>query len=88
MRTVTRLLVPALIVATGVVGFASVSGGSVPTGTPLPISSFHQMVVDATHGHIFFSQGNSSQNGILVTDLSGQVVTTITGQNGVHGIAL
>jgi hypothetical protein len=54
----------------------------------LPISSYYQMVVDAAHGHIFISQGSSSQDGILVTDLSGQVVTTITGQSSVTGIAL
>ena len=54
----------------------------------LPISSYYQMVVDAAHGHIFISQGSSSQDGILVTDLSGQVITTITGQSGVVGIAL
>ena len=44
--------------------------------------------MDATHGHIFISQGSSSQDGILVTDLSGQVVTTITGQSSVTGLAL
>jgi hypothetical protein len=54
----------------------------------LPISSYFQMVVDAGHGHIFISQGSSSQDGILVTDLSGQVITTITGQTSVTGIAL
>lgn len=58
------------------------------TTTSLPIASYYQMVADASHGHIFISQGSSSQNGILVTDLTGQVITTITGQNGVKGIAL
>jgi ribosomal protein S11 len=46
------------------------------------------MAVDAAHGHIFISQGSSGENGILVTDLTGQVVTTITGQAGVVGITL
>jgi streptogramin lyase len=54
----------------------------------LPISSYYQMMVDAAHGHILISQGSSSQNGILVTDLSGQVITTITGQSGVAGMVL
>jgi hypothetical protein len=91
VRKIVKLVVPALIGATGLLGF--VPGGSAqaaPAASPasLPISSYYQMAVDAAHGHIFFSQGNSSQNGILVTDLTGQVVTTITGQTGVKGIAL
>ncbi len=54
----------------------------------LPISSFYQMAVDVAHGHLFISQGNAAQNSILVTNLSGQEVATITGQDGVMGIAL
>ncbi len=46
------------------------------------------MAVDAVHGHIFISQGSTSQNGILVTDLTGKVITTIGGQTGSMGIAL
>jgi YVTN family beta-propeller protein len=64
------------------------SAASAAAPVSLPIGSYYQMVVDAAHGQIFISQGSSSQNGILVTDLSGQVITTITGQSGVVGIAL
>jgi hypothetical protein len=87
-------LKPVLLAVAGMiisVGFL-VAGGSQPASAAapvtLPISSFYQMVVDAANGHIFISQGSSSQDGILVTDLSGQVVTTITGQDDVTGIAL
>jgi len=52
----------------------------------LPISSFHQMAVDAAHGQIFIS--SPAQDEILVTNLSGQEITTIAGQTGVTGIAL
>jgi YVTN family beta-propeller protein len=46
------------------------------------------MAVDTAHGHIFFSQGSASENSILVTSLTGQTMTSITGQDGVMGIAL
>ncbi len=85
---------PVLLAAAGMVVSAGVllAGSNQPASAAapvsLPISSYYQMVVDAAHGHIFISQGSSSQDGILVTDLSGQVVTTITGQSSVAGIAL
>src|SRR5215469_12195176 len=88
MRKILRLIVPGLLGAAGLIGLAPASSSYASTGTLLPISSYYQMVVDPAHGHIFISQGSSSQNGILVTDLTGQVVTTITGQTGVRGIAL
>ncbi len=45
-------------------------------------------MADTAHGHLFISQGSSSQNHILVTNLTGQQVATIAGQNGVTGLAL
>ena len=60
----------------------------------LPITNFHQVVVDAVHGHLFFTQGYGSidgftqHNAITVTNLSGQLVATIGGQDNVQGIAL
>src|ERR1700722_14620083 len=77
-----------VIVSIGFLVAGSNQPASAPAPVPLPISSYYQMVVDAAHGHIFISQGSSSQDGILVTDLSGQVITTITGQSGVVGITL
>lgn len=53
----------------------------------LPLSHYAHMVVDATHRHLFFSQGAGSA-GILVTDLSGTPVTTITDEAGANGLAL
>jgi len=77
-----------MTVSAGLVLAGSNQPASAAAPVSLPISSYYQMVVDAAHGHIFISQGSSSQDGILVTDLSGQVVTTITGQSSVVGIAL
>ena len=77
---------PVLLAAAGMIASAGLllAGSNQPASAAapvsLPISSYYQMVVDAAHGHIFISQGSSGQNGILVTDLAGQVVTTITGQ--------
>ncbi|MGW5279257.1 hypothetical protein ACWERI_07325 [Streptomyces collinus] len=53
----------------------------------LPLSHYAHLLVDAAHGHLFFSQGAGS-TGILVTDLSGTPVTTITGEQGATGLAL
>ena len=58
------------------------------TGATLPITSFHQIVADPASGYLFISQGSSSVNEILVTNLAGQEVGTISGQDGVMGIAL
>jgi hypothetical protein len=91
MRNRIRLLllaVAGMIVSAGLLAAGSDQPASAAAPVSLPISSYYQMVVDAAHGHIFISQGSSSQDGILVTDLNGQVVTTITGQSGVFGIAL
>jgi YVTN family beta-propeller protein len=60
----------------------------------LPITNFHQFVVDAVHGHLFFTEGYggidhfTQHNAISVTNLSGQLVATIGGQDNVQGIAL
>ena len=88
MSKFTKLAIPAVLGATCILGLAPASSSYASTGTVLPISSYYQMAMDAAHGHIFISEGSSSQNGILVTDLTGQAVTTITGQTGVMGLAL
>lgn len=72
---------------------AAAVAGTAPAGT-LPITNFHQLVVDAAHRHIFFTQGFGSidnftkHNAITVTNLSGKLVATIGGQDDVRGIAL
>jgi hypothetical protein len=88
VRYVSR--VTAVLVAAGACVLAILPAGTslADSSATLPITSFGQMVVDTAHGHIFFSQGSASENSILVTTLTGQTVTTISGQDGVMGIAL
>ncbi|WP_333777731.1 hypothetical protein [Streptomyces sp. IBSBF 3136] len=83
-----------LTAATSVV--AALTTAAVGLGAPaaladgaaaLPLSHYAHLLVDAAHGHLFFSQGAGS-TGILVTDLSGTPVTTITGEQGATGLAL
>jgi YVTN family beta-propeller protein len=64
------------------------NGARADTAATLPISAYYQMVVDSTNDHLFFSQGSSTGNSILVTDFAGNTVATISGQNGVMGIAI
>jgi hypothetical protein len=64
------------------------AGAVASTRMSLPITSFYQIVADTAHGHLFISEGSSSINHILVTDLTGKQVATIDSQNGVMGIAL
>lgn len=84
MHNRSKTVVSALILTPGLL---PASGAYADTSAPLPITSFHQIVADATHGHLFISQG-SSRNEIIVTNLAGQEVATIAGQDGVTGIAL
>jgi YVTN family beta-propeller protein len=67
---------------------ATLGTAATATATALPLTSYYQMAVDSVHDHLFFSQGSSSENSILVTDFSGNTVATITGQTGVMGITL
>ncbi|MFD4878452.1 YncE family protein [Streptomyces sp. NPDC058420] len=53
----------------------------------LPLSHYAHMLVDTAHQHLFFSQGAGS-TGIVVTDLAGNPVTTLTGEQGATGLAL
>jgi len=89
MRHRAKLRVASIITSLGA-GALLVLPSAARASTPvsLPITSFYQIVADTAHGHLFISEGSSSINHILVTDLTGQQVTTIAGQNGVMGINL
>jgi hypothetical protein len=79
---------PVMSMVLGVVGLLPASGAHADTTTALKITSFYQIVADTAHSHLFISQGSSSQNHIIVTNLAGKQVATIGGQDGVMGIAL
>lgn len=82
-----RVLIPALTLALSVLGLLPASSAHADTTTSLPNTGFYQIVADTAHSHLFLSQG-SGKNGIIVTGLAGQQVTTIAGQDGVKGLAL
>ena len=73
---------------------SSASAAATPVTKSLPITSLYQVAVDNAHSHLFFSEGRApgsfttAVNSILVTDLSGNTVTSINGMTGVAGIAL
>jgi Carboxypeptidase regulatory-like domain len=83
-----RLLIPGLMLAFSVPGILTAASAQAATATALPITSFYQIVADTSHSHLFISQGSSSENEILVTNLAGQPVGSIAGQDGVMGLAL
>ncbi|MGI5149608.1 YncE family protein [Plantactinospora sp. CA-294935] len=53
----------------------------------LPLPNYGDIVVDDVHDRVFVS-GGPTTNGIVVTDFSGRVKKTITGQPGATGLAL
>jgi sugar lactone lactonase YvrE len=71
---------------TATVGLAGSAAWADSTAA-LPLSHYAHMLVDTAHQHIFFSQGAGS-TGIVVTDLAGTPVTTLTGEQGATGLAL
>ena len=93
MRFKGLSLLPAIIAAVGLVALPT-SSASADVVTTLPLPNVYQMVVDSAHGHLFFSEGTplgidtAGASAILVTDLDGNPVETITGQDGVKGLAL
>jgi YVTN family beta-propeller protein len=88
VRNFTKRLIPAAVVVLGTLGALPTGVAQAAASTTLPITSFYQIVADSAHGHLFISRGSSSLNEIIVANLAGKEVTTITGQNGVMGIAL
>jgi hypothetical protein len=65
-----------LSLAVGVAGLLWAGTAHADTAA-LQITSFYQIVADTAHNHLFISQGSSSQNHIIVTTLSGNLVATI-----------
>lgn len=85
-----RMRYGAAAVAVAVAGGIALSAGTpahATTSTALDLPGYGDLVVDDNRDHVFVSGGPSS-NGVLVTELSGHVVRTITGQYGATGLAL
>lgn len=98
MRLTRPAAVAALILSccAGIAGSQIGSAHAATGSSGLPIKNEYQVVADTAQGHLFISQGTFAENGqgsynddsILVTNLSGQFVATIPGQDGVEGMAL
>lgn len=103
MRSKGKLLVTALTGAVTLLALPAGGAHADTTATLTQLTGFHQMVVDDTGGfgsggYVFLSEGTGSDQlasdgpdwaaGIVVTDLSGNYVTTLDAGNGVEGLAL
>lgn len=89
-------LLPALAIAGGLLALPATSAraASAPVTASLPLSDLYQVVADSAQGYLFYSEGKplggtgTAADSILVTNLDGKTVTTITGMTGVKGLAL
>ncbi len=100
MRHKAKLLVPALAGTLGLLALPAPGAHAATTSTPAQLTGFHQMVLDdvgdyAANGYVFLSEGTGhipngpvNTTGIVVTDLSGNYVTTLDAGDGVEGLAL
>ena len=102
MRHKAKLLVPALASTLGLLAIPAAGAHAETTSALTQLTSFNQMVVDdvgsyAANGYVFLSSGTGSEQllngpdaaaGIVVTDLSGNYVTTLDAGHGVEGLAL
>jgi len=88
VHNLTKGIAAALALAASALTVVGLGSGvaAAQIGTTLPITSFGQIVADTASGYLFIS--DPDQNEILVTNLTGQEVTTIGDQDGVRGIAL
>ncbi|WP_405770886.1 hypothetical protein [Streptomyces sp. NBC_01538] len=71
----------------GLTGLTASTAWAADSTAALPLSQYAHMLVDTAHQHLYFSQG-AGTTAIVVTDLSGAPVTTITGEQGATGLAL
>jgi hypothetical protein len=81
MRRWGRALVAVVVVALGIC--PSALAGT----THLSFTALGEVLVDPTHEHVFVT-GGSTASSIVVLDFDGNVVQTITGQQGATGMAL
>jgi hypothetical protein len=85
---VRRLALLALVTFTASFGLTAVAPTALATEQvfALPLGHLSDIVVDDAHGHVFVTGGGSG--GIVVRDLAGAAVTTITNEPGAMQMAL
>lgn len=79
------LLVLSLLAVVGALAVAPPAGAD--SRTPVSLTSYADMVVDADNGQVFVS-GGSGNSSVVVLDLDGHVVTTIGSQPGAASMVL
>lgn len=84
MRKAWTAALTVLAMLTGALVGATPAGAA---GVALPFSQYAAMLVDESHGHLFFSAGAGADN-VWVTDLSGHLVTTLSSLAGATGLAM
>lgn len=86
-RRLLALVTSVVALATSGVVAASAASAAADTSTPLPITSYADMLVDEAHGRVFLTPG-ASGSAVTVTDLTGANATTVSDPAGPSGLAL
>lgn len=86
MRRTTAVVLGSFLLATAPAVVAPAPAVAADAVVGLGITAFRDVLVDDAHGHVFVTGGGS--NGIVVRDLAGGAVTTITNQPGASRMAL
>jgi hypothetical protein len=87
MRSTTSAVACAVLGTLGLLALPA-SGARADNVSTLSITGFSKMLVDSVHSQLFFSQGSGGADSILVTDFSGNTITTIPEPDAVAGITL
>lgn len=87
VKQLARLMVVALGATLGVASPLSSGVAHADSTVGLGITTYSQMVVDSSRGHLFFSPGRTG-SGVRVTDLAGGSQTTIPNLPDASGMAL
>ena len=85
MRRTAVLALAGLLSGTGLTALAPAASAA-DSVVPLPLTAYRDIVVDDAHSHLFLTGGGS--NGVVVRDLAGAAVTTITNQPGASQMTL
>jgi YVTN family beta-propeller protein len=86
VRRTTALVLSSLLAGVGLVTVAPAAQATTDTAVQLPLTAFRDLVVDDAHSHVFVTGGGS--DGVVVRDLEGGAVTTITNEPGASQMAL
>jgi YVTN family beta-propeller protein len=87
MRKAKRAILGLVGVAATAALLAAATPAQATDDDRLPLPNFGDIAVDDVHDRVFVSGGRTT-NGIVVTDFSGKVKKTITGQSGATGLVL